>query len=234
MSKVSVVTVTYNNAHGLTQTLRSLEKLQHQPDEIIIIDGKSNDDTVAVVLHYSDTLNITFVCEEDDGIYHAMNKGLHLVSGDFVHYLNAGDTVYGEPYFQVNEPCLLPVKLVKGGALGFAAVTIAGRSYCHQGIIFSASHGDYDPSYAIAADFALILEVFPNVAKVPIHSKGGVCYDLSGVSATKRWQRDKEMASILWRKRYWLLCLYLLVTSLLKSLLPKRLRQYFHKRRSIT
>lgn len=233
MGNISVVTVTYNNAHGLMQTLRSLERLQHRPDEVIIIDGKSNDDTAGVVGQYSDTLNIIFVSEEDDGIYHAMNKGLRLASKAVVHYLNAGDTVYGEPYFQLNQPCLLPVQLMKDKCFGFAAPTIAGRSYCHQGIIFPASHGSYDQSYAIAADFALVLETFPRVAHVPVHSKGGVCYDLSGVSAVRRWQRDKEMAVILWRKRYWLLCLRFSLMSLVKLLPPKWLRQRFYQRKSI-
>ena len=233
MSKVSVISVTYNNAYGLTQTLESVANLRYQPKEIIVVDGQSSDGTSDVVLKYKDVLNIIFVSEEDDGIYHAMNKGLLLASGDLVHYLNAGDTVYGEPYCEVNAPCLLPVKLVKEDFLGFAKPTVAGRSYCHQGIIFPSSHHKYDQRYAIAADFFLVLETFDSVTDLPINSKGGVCYDLSGVSATRKWQRDKEMILILLRKRCWLLFLQFSFMALLKSFLPKGIRQRLYKRRAI-
>ena len=109
MSSVSVVTVTLNNAAGLRETLNSLAALQYRPMEVVVVDGGSTDDTAAVVREFEMQLPLSFTLQADDGIYDAMNKGHRSCSGEFVHYLNAGDTVFGEPYRQVVQACLLPV-----------------------------------------------------------------------------------------------------------------------------
>ena len=231
MMKVSVVTVTMNNADGLSNTLRSLVVLQHVPYEVVVVDGQSSDATADIVTRYQKKLNITFISEADEGIYHAMNKGLRSASGKLVHYLNAGDTVYGEPYCGLADSSLLPVQLVKDGCFsGYASLTIAGHSYCHQGIIFSADHQPYDQRYSIAADFALLLDQLPDLSALPWHRQGGVRYDLSGVSSRRRFQRDKEIAIILWRAKKWSLWFYFICLWSVKSLAPNSVRKRLHKK----
>jgi glycosyltransferase len=88
--KISIITVAYNSAKTIADTLRSVA-IQTYPDiEQIVIDGASSDETLSLVRQHG-TRVTHCVSEPDRGIYDAMNKGLRLVSGDFVGFLNADD-----------------------------------------------------------------------------------------------------------------------------------------------
>lgn len=91
---VSVVTVTYNAAKLLPATLNSLNQQKFRDFEHIVVDGASSDDTLAVVRSLSAGSRI--LSEPDRGLYDAMNKGLRLASGQYVIFLNAGDSLRGE------------------------------------------------------------------------------------------------------------------------------------------
>lgn len=90
--KISIITVVRNDANGLETTLQCLEKLPYSNIEIIVIDGASTDNTPQVAANYMHCIK-KFVSEADSGIYDAMNKGLSYASGDYVWFVNAGDTV---------------------------------------------------------------------------------------------------------------------------------------------
>ena len=87
--KISIVTVSYNSAATITDTLRSVESQTHPLIEHIVIDGGSTDDTPKLVRANSNVT--TFVSEPDRGIYDAMNKGLARATGDVVGFLNSDD-----------------------------------------------------------------------------------------------------------------------------------------------
>lgn len=98
MIKISVVTITYNAAQCLQRTLDSVLAQQYSDVEHWIVDGASTDNTVAMAEAYkakSDKTNnghiIRIQSEPDRGLYDAMNKGLRLVTGDYIIYMNAGD-----------------------------------------------------------------------------------------------------------------------------------------------
>ncbi|TKC13023.1 glycosyltransferase [Pedobacter polaris] len=91
--KLSVITIVYNNAKDIERTMLSVLNQTYTNIEYIIIDGASNDGTVAIIDKYKDRLAI-FVSEQDRGIYDAMNKGLALATGDYVLFMNSGDEIY--------------------------------------------------------------------------------------------------------------------------------------------
>lgn len=98
MIRISVVTITYNAAQCLQRTLDSVFAQQYPDVEHWIVDGASTDNTVAMAEAYkakSDKTNnghiIRIQSEPDRGLYDAMNKGLRLVTGDYIIYMNAGD-----------------------------------------------------------------------------------------------------------------------------------------------
>lgn len=88
--KITIITVCYNSAVTITDTLNSVRKQSYPHIEHIIIDGGSSDDTVHLARKYGRS-GIVVLSEPDQGIYDAMNKGLRLATGDVVGFLNADD-----------------------------------------------------------------------------------------------------------------------------------------------
>ena len=88
--KYSIITVTYNAASTLEETILSVIKQRNINYEYIIIDGGSKDSTIDIIKKYQDRIYY-WISEKDKGIYDAMNKGLKIASGDFVIFLGADD-----------------------------------------------------------------------------------------------------------------------------------------------
>ncbi len=88
--KISIITVCFNAANTLRDTLDSIATQTHQNIEHIVIDGGSADGTIDIL--QARTSKITkWVSEPDQGIYDAMNKGIAMATGDIVGILNADD-----------------------------------------------------------------------------------------------------------------------------------------------
>lgn len=88
--KFSVITVAYNSATTIARTLQSVAAQLHADIEHIVIDGGSQDDTLAEVHRHGQHVQ-KLVSEPDHGIYDAMNKGIAAATGDIVGFLNADD-----------------------------------------------------------------------------------------------------------------------------------------------
>lgn len=92
--KISIITVAFNAAHTIADTLESVA-IQTYPDiEHIVVDGASTDGTLDVIERHGKHV-ARLVSEPDHGIYDAMNKGLRLATGEVVGFLNADD-VYAD------------------------------------------------------------------------------------------------------------------------------------------
>jgi len=88
--KVSIITVTYNSASTLEETILSVINQTYKNIEFIIIDGKSSDGTLAIIEKYNHAIS-KFVSEKDKGIYDALNKGIAMASGDVIGILHSDD-----------------------------------------------------------------------------------------------------------------------------------------------
>lgn len=93
--KITVITVAYNSASTIADTVRSVATQTHPDIEHLVIDGKSTDATVQVV-EANRHPSLVLSSEPDKGIYDAMNKGLDRASGDIICFLNADD-LYASP-----------------------------------------------------------------------------------------------------------------------------------------
>lgn len=88
--KISIITVAYNSAKTIEDTLNSVVNQDYRSIEYIIIDGGSTDDTLQIVEKYKS--QIAFILsEKDKGIYDAMNKGIASATGDIIGILNSDD-----------------------------------------------------------------------------------------------------------------------------------------------
>ena len=100
MIKFTIITCTYNAADVIKPTLDSILNQTWGQIEHLIIDGASKDDTVKVAEAYRQRSleeetehDVRIISEPDRGLYDAMNKGLRLATGDYVVFLNAGDSL---------------------------------------------------------------------------------------------------------------------------------------------
>ncbi len=90
--RISIVTVCLNAAHAVVKTARSVAAIPYEDYEYLVVDGASTDDTVEA-LQKIVIPGLRVVSEKDAGIYDAMNKGIDLARGEFLWFLNAGDTI---------------------------------------------------------------------------------------------------------------------------------------------
>lgn len=88
--KISIITVCYNNKYGLEKTIHSIKDQTYKEFEFIIIDGASTDGTLDFIVENKHYIS-TWISEKDNGIYHAMNKGILLAKGEYCIFLNSGD-----------------------------------------------------------------------------------------------------------------------------------------------
>ena len=92
---ISIVTVTWNSAATVADTLRSVNAQTHPEVEHLIVDGGSTDATLDIV-RAEGTRVAHIISERDRGIYDAMNKGIRLATGDVVGLLNSDDFYAGD------------------------------------------------------------------------------------------------------------------------------------------
>jgi glycosyltransferase len=87
--KISIITVTYNSALTITDTLKSVQSQDYPNIEHIIVDGNSQDDTIKIIKSFPHVSK--WISEKDSGLYDAMNKGVQLATGDIIGILNSDD-----------------------------------------------------------------------------------------------------------------------------------------------
>ena len=95
--KLSIITINYNNAHGLQRTLDSVARQFFADLEYIVVDGNSKDDSLKCLSVFEEKWNagisrvgtFRWISEPDTGIYNAMNKGIRMAQGDYCLFLNS-------------------------------------------------------------------------------------------------------------------------------------------------
>ena len=133
--KLSIITINYNNAEGLRKTLASVAAQTYHDIEHVIIDGGSTDESVEVIKDYVNQCvmyDVFWVSEKDNGVYHAMNKGIKHATGDYIQILNSGD-VFAEPDVTERMVAALPegTPILYGNMLkSYDGKTIINRDTC--------------------------------------------------------------------------------------------------------
>lgn len=94
--KLSIITINRNNLSGLEKTMQSVLAQTYTDFEYIVVDGASTDGSKELIerLAISEKRLTKWISEKDTGIFHAMNKGIKLASGEYLLFLNSGDFLY--------------------------------------------------------------------------------------------------------------------------------------------
>jgi glycosyltransferase involved in cell wall biosynthesis len=217
---LSVITVVYNNARDIERTLLSVINQTYKAIEYIVIDGLSTDGTVEIIKRYEDRIS-KLVSEKDEGIYHAMNKGLAIAAGDYVLFMNSGDEFYAANTVQrvfASEPDAdiyygeTEMMTEAGDILGQRRHKAPqkfnwrsfkyGMSVSHQAIYTRRILSDpFDRRYALSADIDWIIRAAKKAKKIVNVNQYVARYQVGGMSKTKHRQSLLERFYIM--KRYY-------------------------------
>lgn len=103
MVKISVVTICFNAEETIENTMKSVVDQTYGDIEYIIVDGASGDSTLSIINklqreiengNTNKNIEMIVISEKDKGIYDAMNKGIDLATGEWVLFMNSGDTFH--------------------------------------------------------------------------------------------------------------------------------------------
>jgi glycosyltransferase involved in cell wall biosynthesis len=178
--KMSIITVAYNSAATIRDTIESVLAQDYPQIEHIIIDGASRDATPDIARSYGSRI-ARFVSEPDKGIYDAMNKGIAMATGEVIGILNSDD-VYAHPQVishavaaleRTGTDCcfadLVYVDDMQSGRVVryYSSASFQVRKFAygwmpaHPTVFFRAwayrQHGLFRTDFRIAADFELLI-----------------------------------------------------------------------------
>ena len=209
--RYSVITINYNNREGLKQTIESIVSQSCQDFEFIIIDGGSTDGSMDVIKTYQD--HITYwLSEKDQGVYHAMNKGVAHAHGDYLIFMNSGDRFYSpdvlSSLYEYQEDIICG-KVLKGDSSRpsghhkqiISLVDLMRASLPHQAMFIKRElllKHPYDEKYKILSDWKFSIEtiIFDNCSfrNIDIIVAN---YDTTGISTNSNGLLPKERELIL-------------------------------------
>lgn len=173
--KLSIVTINYNNLDGLRNTINSVLSQTFHNFEWIIIDGGSTDGSKELIEQNQQYLSY-WCSEPDKGIYNAMNKGITQVSGEYINFMNAGDSfasqntlsevfsndhqedvIYGDWIYVYDTH-----EELKSFPIDKLYTEFIRRNICHQAMFIKATllkSKGYDESISVLADYARNVEL---------------------------------------------------------------------------
>ena len=101
--KISVITVTYNSAATVRDTIESVLRQEYQDYEYLVIDGGSKDNTVDIIKEYEPKFGgrMRWISEKDKGMYDGINKGMRMAIGDVVGIINSDDFYHRTDIFSI-------------------------------------------------------------------------------------------------------------------------------------
>ncbi len=218
LPKISIITVCYNAALTIEQTILSVIGQHHPQIEYIIIDGGSNDGTVDIIKKYQDKISY-WLTESDSGIYEAMNKGVQKASGDYVYFLGADDCLFNNEIMQRISQHLMdtPADVLCGkiyivdDVLGTKMQRMTGRSLTkedvysgiiapHQGMFVRTSlmkKYRYNDRYKIAGDYDFFLRLNKYGHNIKYVDDVVAFYSNGGVGASRNMPRVYECVDII-------------------------------------
>ncbi len=213
--KYTIITINYNNKEGLAKTIQSVLSQTYNDCQFIIIDGGSTDGSVDIIKKYADHIDY-WVSEPDRGRYPAMNKGIKQAIGDYLNFMNSGDTFHSPTVLEDIAKMNLSEDIITGGFFDqekgikhiikpqeVTLLTMLKNTFNHQATFIKRHLFDkrlYDENYVIQSDAKYNFEsiIFDNCS-VRIIDYIVANYDFNGISSNlaivdKEW--DQMLAEL--------------------------------------
>ncbi len=185
--KISIITVSYNSAKTIKDTIDSVLRQKYADYEYLVVDGESKDATVDVIREYEPKFEsrMRWVSEPDRGIYDAMNKGIKMATGDVVGILNSDDfftdievlervakefetdpaleAIYGDVHFVKDEDLTKCTRYYSSSyfrpwLLRFGFMPAHPSFYVRKDVY--EKYGLYDLQFRTSSDFEMMVRLF--------------------------------------------------------------------------
>jgi glycosyltransferase involved in cell wall biosynthesis len=210
---ISIITVCYNSEKTISRTFDSVLEQLYSPVEYIVIDGGSNDNTVEILNKYKERffekgIEFKWISEKDKGIYDAMNKGVALSQGEWMHFLNSDD-------YYINKFVLLNiVDILKNTANNILYGRLVKEKDGRQSLLYDIKENrlklnmyfgcpiqqpatfyrssilkkkyKFDISYKISADYKMFVEMIANNEKFQFIPQYITFFSEDGISSHRK------------------------------------------------
>ena len=253
--KITVVTVCRNAENCIKETIESVLSQSCDDYEYLIIDGASTDNTIDIISSFceefaSKNINFRYISEPDDGIYDAMNKALDISGGEWILFMNAGDSFFSPDVLSdVYAEDLHGSDVVYGNILmkdnGHYKKDPAGNPedqvnhspICHQAMFTRTDilrKYRFDTGYELAADYDTMIRMFKDGRSfkkldktISIFEMGGASYRQS-IRYLKQIYRSRSCCSIVSRKNFYIEALKLRIYMFVRDLARKCIAPVFY------
>lgn len=208
--KYSIITINYNNKEGLEKTIQSVLEQTSHDYQFVIIDGGSTDGSIDIIKRNANYIDY-WISESDGGRYPAMNKGIKQATGDYLNFMNSGDTFHSSTVLEDIAKMNLTEDIITGGYYNqekgikhiikpqeVTLLTMLKNTFNHQATFYKRKLFEkrlYDESYVIQSDakFNYLSIIYDNCS-VRIIDYIIANYDLNGISSNleivdKEWER---------------------------------------------
>ncbi len=203
---ISIITVVLNDVNNIEKTIKSVISQNYSNVEYIIIDGGSDDGTLKVIERFNRYIS-HWVSEPDEGIFHAMNKGIQRAKGDYVCFLNSGDfykndflkTTFLDKYSIEIDCYHSNMHLIKADEMVGIAKPIKNLNmvryhmanpFLHPTLIVKKllfeTVGNFDLTYKLASDHDWVYRLIKSGANISYIDAACVCFLLDGASSSNR------------------------------------------------
>jgi glycosyltransferase involved in cell wall biosynthesis len=248
-STLTIATVCYNAAPELEKTIQNVAKQTYPNIEYIIIDGNSKDNTLEIIKKYEDDIS-SYISEKDNGIYDAMNKAILMSKGDYILFMNAGDTfvndkiieeIFTEIYQNFDSKTNFPdliygdytvinqtfSETVKAESL---EKTWTGMKFCHQSMLLKTSLAKkqlFSGNY-ITSDFEQVYELYQKGISFYYFPKSIANFKTDGLSSKNKIKVRFESKEIVQKHdkslktafSFWKLVIWTYFVETLRNALP--------------
>lgn len=208
--KLSIITVNYNDAIGLERTIKSVINQTFNDYEFIIIDGGSTDKSVEIIKKYEEHIDY-WVSEHDGGIYSGMNKGLRQAKGEYVNFMNGGDSFHSSDVLTQIFSLNTDADIITGthigsphpnvGKDGVTLYTLCTGAVDHQASFIKrelALRHPYDEKYKIVSDWKFFIEALI-IDNCSFHYTDTIVVDvdMTGISNSNKKLNNYEREAVL-------------------------------------